>query len=77
MYDPIPLLRAKIAWMEETLGRIDALHARGLDERAITRRVLGREELVGWISRGEYSKRAFVRAVLQHDRTPASHGRRG
>lgn len=77
VYEPIPLLHAKIAWMEETLGRIDALHARGLDERAITRRVLGREELVGWISRGEYSKRAFVRAVLQHDRTPASHGARG
>jgi glyoxylase-like metal-dependent hydrolase (beta-lactamase superfamily II) len=71
VYEPVPLLRAKIGWMEETLGRIDALHARGLDERAITRRVLGREELVGWISRGEYSKRAFVRAVLHHpgDRT--------
>jgi glyoxylase-like metal-dependent hydrolase (beta-lactamase superfamily II) len=66
VYEPVPLLRAKIEWMEETLGRIDALHARGLDERAITRRVLGREELVGWISRGEYSKRAFVRAVLDH-----------
>lgn len=72
VYEPLPLLHAKIAWMEDTLGRIEALHARGLDERAITRRVLGREELVGWISRGEYSKRAFVRAVLRHqaERTP-------
>ena len=64
VHDPVPLLRAKIAWMEETMGNIDALHARGIDEREITRRVLGREELVGWVSRGEYSKRAFVRAVL-------------
>lgn len=73
VYEPVPLLRAKIAWMEETLGRIDALHERGLDERAITRCVLGREELVGWISRGEYSKRAFVRAVLRHEGRPAAH----
>ncbi len=73
VYEPVPLLRAKIAWMEETIGRIDALHARGLDERAITRQVLGREELVGWISRGEYSKRAFVRAALQHEGVRAGH----
>ena len=73
VYEPVPLLHAKIAWMEETLGRIDALHARGLDERSITRQVLGREELVGWISRGEYSKRAFVRAVLQHEGERATH----
>jgi glyoxylase-like metal-dependent hydrolase (beta-lactamase superfamily II) len=73
VYEPVPLLRAKIAWMEDTLGRIDVLHARGLDERAIARRVLGREELVGWISRGEYSKRAFVRAVLEHEGRRAAH----
>jgi glyoxylase-like metal-dependent hydrolase (beta-lactamase superfamily II) len=71
VHDPVPLLRAKIAWMEETIGEIETLGARGLDDREITRRVLGREELVGWISRGEYSRRAFVRAVLQrgHERT--------
>jgi glyoxylase-like metal-dependent hydrolase (beta-lactamase superfamily II) len=67
VYEPVPLLRAKIAWMETTMGEIHALRARGLDEREITRRVLGREELVGWVSRGEYSKRAFVRAVLQRE----------
>jgi hypothetical protein len=27
--------------------------------------VLGREELVGLVSRGEYSKREFVRAALK------------
>jgi glyoxylase-like metal-dependent hydrolase (beta-lactamase superfamily II) len=64
VHDPVPLLRAKIAWMEATIGEIGALHARGIGEPEITRRVLGREELVGVVSRGEYSKREFVRAVL-------------
>lgn len=62
--DPVPLLRAKIDWMERTIGEIRALHARGAGEREITRRVLGREALVGLVSRGEYSKREYVRAVL-------------
>jgi hypothetical protein len=62
--DPVPLLQAKIAWMEATVGEIARLGTRGVGEREITRRVLGREELVGWVSRGEYSKRGFVRAVL-------------
>lgn len=73
VHEPVPLLQAKIAWMEATMDEIDALHARGLDEREITRRVLGREELVGWVSRGEYSKRAFVRAVLQREPGHAAH----
>lgn len=64
--DPVPLLRAKIDWMETTMGEIRALRARGVGEREITRRVLGREELVGVVSRGEYSKREYVRAVLNH-----------
>jgi hypothetical protein len=58
-------LRAKASWLEETIGEIEALGARGLSERAIARRVLGREEGVGWVSFGEYSKLALVRAVLR------------
>jgi glyoxylase-like metal-dependent hydrolase (beta-lactamase superfamily II) len=65
VHDPVPLLRAKIAWMDETMGEIRTLHARGIGEREITRRVLGREELVGVVSRGQYSKREYVRAVLR------------
>jgi len=65
VHQPVPLLRAKIDWMEETIGEIRSLHARGISEREITHRVLGREELVGLVSRGEYSKREFVRAVLK------------
>lgn len=73
VYEPVPLIQAKITWMEETIGEIERLDARGLAEREIARRVLGREELVGWVSRGEYSKRAFVRAVLQHAPEHATH----
>jgi ribonuclease/clavin/mitogillin len=63
--NPSGLLRAKIDFMEETIGAIVALAARGAGEREITTRVLGREELVGVVSFGEYSKRAMVRAVLR------------
>lgn len=58
------LLRAKIGWMEETIGEIQALAATGCGEREIQRRVLGREALVGWVSFGEYSKLSLVKAVL-------------
>jgi glyoxylase-like metal-dependent hydrolase (beta-lactamase superfamily II) len=59
-----PLLRAKIDWMEETIGEIVALSRAGAGEHEIRRRVLGREDLVGRASFGEYSKLAYVRAVL-------------
>jgi glyoxylase-like metal-dependent hydrolase (beta-lactamase superfamily II) len=65
VHDPVPLLRAKVSWMEETIGEITRLAALGLPEREIARRVLGREELVGVVSHGEYSKREYVRAVLK------------
>lgn len=71
--EPVPLLEAKIAWMEETISEIVALHARGLSEHEITHHVLGREELVGWVSRGEYSKHGFVRAVLNDEQDGAAH----
>jgi len=72
VYEPVPLLEAKIAWMDGVIGEITDLHARGISEREIARRVLGREELVGWVSRGEYSKRALVHAVLHRDPEPTA-----
>lgn len=66
--NPVPVLAAKIEWMEETIGAITALADEGHSEREIRRQVLGRESAVGWVSRGEYSKRALVRSVLR-DRT--------
>jgi glyoxylase-like metal-dependent hydrolase (beta-lactamase superfamily II) len=62
--DAVALLRAKIGWLEDRIGAIEAGHARGESPRAIARQVLGREELVGYVSGGEYSKRGFVEAVL-------------
>jgi ribonuclease/clavin/mitogillin len=61
------LLRAKIDWMEEVMGEMLALARRGAGEREIRQRVLGGEALVGWASAGEYSRLAFVRAVLRDE----------
>lgn len=72
---PVPdassVLRAKADWLEETLAEIYRLADRGLRPRSIARELLGREELVGIASGGEYSKRALVSAAL-HER--ARHG---
>lgn len=62
---PMERLEAKIDWMEETIGEIVALAARGVGRGEIARRVLGREDLVGYASGGEYSKRGLVTAVLR------------
>jgi glyoxylase-like metal-dependent hydrolase (beta-lactamase superfamily II) len=62
--NPAMVLRAKIAWMEETMGEIRRLAETGANAREIRRRVLGGESLVGWVSFGEYSKISLVNAVL-------------
>jgi ribonuclease/clavin/mitogillin len=75
--NPLPVLAAKISWLEETIGAITALADEGCSEREIQRRVLGREPFVGWVSRGEYSKRALVHSVLRENSTtviPAKAG---
>jgi len=61
----VEVLRAKISWLEETIGEIRALAASGAADTEIRRRVLGSEPFVGWVSFGEYSKLALVRAVLR------------
>ena len=45
-------------------GAIKVLAGQGVDEKEIRERVLGREDLVGYASFGEYSKRAFVKSVI-------------
>jgi glyoxylase-like metal-dependent hydrolase (beta-lactamase superfamily II) len=57
-------LRAKADWNEEQIGEIERLAAVGVSEREIVRRLFGGESLVGWVSGLEYSRRGFVRAVL-------------
>lgn len=62
--NPVLVLRAKIRWMEETIGEIRMLAEQGANEHEIQRRVLGAESLVGWASQQEYSKISLVRTVL-------------
>ncbi|MEO7457655.1 MAG: MBL fold metallo-hydrolase [Gemmatimonadaceae bacterium] len=64
VFDATDVLRAKIDWMEETMGLILTLAGQGVDEREIQLRVLGKEDFVGYVSFGEYSKRAFVKSVI-------------
>ena len=56
-------LRAKADWLDETIGAIDDRVARGWSDRVIARTVLGREDLVAVVSRGDLSRLNFVRAV--------------
>ena len=60
---PMGAVQAKIDWMEMTIGRIDELIRAGATDEAISRRVLGAKDLNDLISRGEYSRLNFVRAV--------------
>jgi glyoxylase-like metal-dependent hydrolase (beta-lactamase superfamily II) len=73
VHNATAVLRAKIAWLEETIGAIESRHGAGDSARAIARSVLGREAAVGYASRGEYSKVAFVRAVLEEARGVGGH----
>ncbi len=63
--DAVEALNAKIAWLEELVERVRGLVGRGLGVRQITRRVLGREGPVYWVSRGEYCKRNLVAAAIR------------
>ena len=58
-------LRAKADWNEEVIARIESLGAQGAGAREIARRLFGGDSLVGVASGGEYSRTAFVRAVLR------------
>ena len=57
------MLRAKADWIDVTVAAIERRLAEGWSDRAIRREVLGREEMAGYFSRGDYSRTNFVRAV--------------
>lgn len=65
--NPTGALQAKIDWMEETIGAIERAAQEGRDEAAIAPMVLGRRDMMDVISRGEYSRRSLVHAVLHED----------
>ena len=68
--DPVATLARKADWLEETIGRIDALADRGASDAEIRDRVLGREGMEGYFSGGDYSKLNLVRGVLKERRRP-------
>ena len=62
---PTLALRLKADWLETLIGSIDSAIARGHDDRAIRRELLGREAFSSYISNGEYGKANLVRAVRE------------
>ena len=66
---PVEALKAKRAWLEDTIAAIECRLDAGDSEDAILRSVLGGEERTAFVSEGEYSRRNLVRAVARH-RTP-------
>lgn len=58
------LLRRKIDYLESLAERTAPLAGKGLSARQITRRLVGREDLVFYVSRGQYSKIHLIRGCL-------------
>lgn len=63
--DPRTAIVAKIAFWEGLAERARALAERGVSERAIRARLLGREGWMTAISRGDFSKLNMIRALLR------------
>lgn len=61
--NPVAALEAKAAWIEDTVAAVERLLDRGWPAWRVRRAVLGREELAGYLSLGEYSRSNFVRTV--------------
>jgi ribonuclease/clavin/mitogillin len=61
--EPVAALLAKADWIDATIHAIERRLAEGWSDRAVRREVLGREEMAGYASRGDYSRTNFVRAV--------------
>lgn len=57
-------LARKLDWLRQLVGRVAELHARGLGEAEIARRVVGREGFMTLWTFGHFSARNFVRAAL-------------
>ncbi|MDQ3697597.1 MAG: MBL fold metallo-hydrolase [Gemmatimonadota bacterium] len=70
--DPVATLEAKADWTEATVAAIDGRIAQGWSDAAISREVLGREDVVGYITLGDLSRRNFVRAVRAGGRPPGA-----
>ncbi|MBK9980024.1 MAG: MBL fold metallo-hydrolase [Gemmatimonadetes bacterium] len=63
--DGLSALRAKLAWTEDLIGRVDAMARERIPPARIVREVLGPSDWTDHISRGEYSRANLVRAILR------------
>ena len=63
---PLVALRAKRAWLQDTVGAVERRLDEGASESAILREVLGGEERTALVSQGEYSRRNLVRTVAKN-----------
>jgi ribonuclease/clavin/mitogillin len=61
--DAIAQLSAKADWIEAVVGRIDALVAKGWNDRAIVRELFGREPAMSYVTLFDYSRRNVVAGV--------------
>ena len=59
----VALLEAKANWIEETVGRIDALIARGTSDKAIVKEIFGGESSFAYTTFGDFSRANFVASV--------------
>lgn len=69
-------LGRKHAYLEELGLRVDELHARGLGEGAIARRLLGREDAMAFVSAGDFTRQNVVTSWVRGPQ-PRPSGRAG
>ncbi|MDX1630590.1 MAG: MBL fold metallo-hydrolase [Thermoanaerobaculia bacterium] len=70
-------LARKLDFLESLVERVQNLRRRGMSPGAITRELLGREDLMSWITAFHYSKRNLVEgclAVLGEESRPPGEG---
>ena len=64
--DPIESIDARINFLEDTIAAVRSKIEGGLNDLEIVRELFGGDETVALVSRGEYSRANFVRAVRRH-----------
>lgn len=62
---PAAALQDKIDWIEELIGRAKELEGQGMRPDQIARQLLGRDKIIDWASRFEYSRRNLVELALK------------
>ena len=61
------VMARKRDFLLDLITKVDELHRAGHGEKEITRRLLGREGAMTWVSRGLFSKRRLVHRILRLD----------